>query len=62
MSKRINLTVSDSVFEDLQLWATQQGRSVGNLTAFLVEVSIREAKERGEFPIDSSDKGSKKNS
>jgi hypothetical protein len=49
MSKRLNLTLPDAVYEDLESWAKQEGRAVANLASFLIEVSIRNAKERGQF-------------
>lgn len=50
VSKRINVTLPDSVLNDLEWWAEEQGRPTANLAAYLIEVSIKEAKERGEFP------------
>ncbi|NJL09354.1 MAG: hypothetical protein HC908_01480 [Calothrix sp. SM1_7_51] len=47
MSKRVFVTLPDSVFEDLEQWADSQGRPTANLAAFLIETSIRQAKERG---------------
>jgi CopG-like RHH_1 or ribbon-helix-helix domain, RHH_5 len=49
VSKRVNLTLPDSIFEELEDWAEQQGRPTANLAAFLVEASIRAAKESGEY-------------
>jgi hypothetical protein len=49
MSKRVNLTLPDIVYDNLEAWAEYQGRPVANLAAYLVESSIREAKEKGEF-------------
>ena len=49
MSKRVNLTLPDIVYDELEAWAEYQGRPVANLAAYLVESSIREAKEKGEF-------------
>ena len=49
MSKRINVTLPDSVLEDLEVWAAFQGRPTANLAAFLIEMSIRLAKDNGEF-------------
>ena len=49
VSKRVFVTVPDTVYEELEDWAEKQGRSVSNLTAFLVEASLREAKERGDY-------------
>lgn len=49
VSKRFTITVPDSVYEDLEHWSDQQGRPAANLAAFLVEVGILAAKERGKF-------------
>jgi hypothetical protein len=49
VSKRVNLTLPDLVYEELEAWAEYQGRPVANLAAYLVESSIREAKDKGEF-------------
>ncbi|HAJ60709.1 MAG TPA: hypothetical protein DCP31_16750, partial [Cyanobacteria bacterium UBA8543] len=49
VSKRVNLTLPDIVYDELEAWAEYQGRPVANLAAYLVESSIREAKEKGEF-------------
>ena len=46
---RVNLTLPDIVYDELEAWAEYQGRPVANLAAYLVESSIREAKEKGEF-------------
>ena len=49
VSKRVNLTLPDVVYEDLERWAGLQGRPPANLGAFLVEAAIRKAKESGEL-------------
>ncbi|MEA5573866.1 ribbon-helix-helix domain-containing protein [Calothrix sp. UHCC 0171] len=49
VSKRVNLTLPDVVYEELEAWAEYQGRPTANLAAYLVESAIREAKEKGEF-------------
>ncbi|MGB3615251.1 MAG: hypothetical protein WBA10_15765 [Elainellaceae cyanobacterium] len=49
MSKRTTITLPDSVFEELEDWADQQGRPTANLASFLVELGIRQAKESREF-------------
>ncbi|MBD1853908.1 hypothetical protein H6F87_28755 [Cyanobacteria bacterium FACHB-502] len=49
MSKRTTITLPDSVFEELEEWADQQGRPTANLASFLVELGIRQAKEKGEY-------------
>jgi predicted HicB family RNase H-like nuclease len=50
VSKRINVTLPDSVVDELENWAEAQGRSLANLAAFLLEMSLKQAKERGEYP------------
>ena len=50
VSKRINVTLPDSVADELENWAEAQGRSLANLAAFLLELALKQAKERGEFP------------
>lgn len=53
MSKRLNITLPDSVCEDLVASARSQGRPTANLAAFLVEWGLKggssrtEAKEAG---------------
>ncbi|WP_225914073.1 ribbon-helix-helix domain-containing protein [Leptolyngbya ohadii] len=49
MSKRTTITLPDAVFEELEQWADQQGRPTANLASFLVELGVRQAKEKGEF-------------
>lgn len=49
VSKRVNVTLPDSVYEELEYWAETQGRPTANLAAFLIESSIKEAKERGQL-------------
>ncbi|NEP01652.1 MAG: hypothetical protein F6K58_23945 [Symploca sp. SIO2E9] len=50
MSKRVFLTLPDSVYENLEQWASSQGRPIANLAAFLVEVAVAEAEEAGKIP------------
>lgn len=47
--KRVNLSLPEGVYADLEAWAESQGRPVANLAAYLVEAGVREAKERGEI-------------
>lgn len=49
VSKRVYVTLPDSIFEDLEWWAESEGRPTANLAAFLIEVAIRQAKEGGKF-------------
>lgn len=61
--KRVNLSLPEGIYADLETWAELQGRPVANLAAYLVEAGIREAKERGEIPLQGKapvrDRGSK---
>jgi hypothetical protein len=50
VSKRINITLPDTVLDDLEFWAAFQGRPTANLAAFLIEMSIKSAKDKAEFP------------
>lgn len=47
--KRITITLPDATAVELEDWAQQQGRPVANLATFLVELGIREAKEKGDY-------------
>jgi predicted HicB family RNase H-like nuclease len=60
VSKRINITLPDSVVEELENWAEAQGRSLANLAAFLLELSVKQAKEKGEIPPQESRSQQKK--
>ena len=41
VSKRINVTLPDSVVDELEDWANAQGRSVANLAAFLLKIKAK---------------------
>ena len=49
--KRVNLSLPEGIYADLEAWADSQGRPIANLAAYLVESGIREAKERGEISV-----------
>jgi hypothetical protein len=49
LMKRITITLPDAAAAELEDWAQQQGRPVANLATFLVELGIREAKEKGDY-------------
>ena len=49
VSKRIYVTLPDTVHDDLEGWADYQGRPTANLASYLIELGLREAKENGEF-------------
>ncbi len=60
MSKRVALTIPEYLYADLERWAKQQGRPIANLASFLIEVSVREAIEKGELKPEQSAKKEKK--
>ena len=61
VSKRINVTLPDSVVDELEDWANAQGRSLANLAAFLLEMALKEAKDKGEIPSQGFSSQHKKN-
>jgi hypothetical protein len=50
MPRRITITLPDTVAGDLQRWADARGQAIATAAAISVELAIREAKDRGEFP------------
>lgn len=57
VSKRIFVTLPDTVHADLEGWADYQGRPTANLAAYLIELGIREAKARSEFKTRQDNQG-----
>ena len=49
MAKRITITLPDTIYKDLAAWAEVRGQAVAPLAAIAVELSVRQAKEDGEF-------------
>ena len=49
VSKRVLVTLPDTVAADLESWAEYQGRPTANLASFLIELGLRQAKSNGEF-------------
>ncbi len=50
VSKRVYITLPDSVYEALERWADAQGRSIANLAAYIVEKTVEQAQEEGKIP------------
>ena len=42
MSKRTTITLPDSVYDDLEQWAANEGRPTANLAAYLVENCVKQ--------------------
>lgn len=51
VSKRVNVTLPDVVAELLEQWADHEGRSVSNLTAYVVEKAVEAAVAEKRFPV-----------
>jgi hypothetical protein len=47
VSKRVNVTLADKIYNELVEEAEAQGRTPANLAAFLLEKSLLELKEKG---------------
>ena len=50
MSKRVGLTLPDTIHERLETWAKAEGRPLANLCNFLLEKAVRDAIAAGQFP------------
>ena len=52
MTKRVNMSLPDPIYEDLRRWAEHRDQPVAAVAAIAVERAIRDAKAAGEFPDD----------
>jgi predicted DNA-binding protein len=50
------VTLADDVLEELELWASEQGRTTAGLAAFLIEVAVRHNRSRVDLPHELSEK------
>lgn len=50
VSKRIHVTLPDTVFLKLEAWAESEGRAVANLAAYLLQKDVEEAESQGKVP------------
>lgn len=49
VSKRVYVTLPDTIHADLEAWATTRGQAIATLGAIAIEFAVRRAKEDGEF-------------
>jgi hypothetical protein len=49
MAKKIFASVPDTIADELQDWADQQGRSLSSLISYMLENSLRTAKDKGDY-------------
>ena len=57
VSRKVFVTLPDTVYEDLERWAILQGRPTANLAAFLIETGINAGKDKGDLPQKSLQQG-----
>lgn len=50
MSKRVGLTVPDTIYDKLERWAKAEGRPIANLCNFLIEKAVIDAEDKGKIP------------
>ena len=50
MTKRVNMSLPDPVYEELQRWAKYRDQAVAAVAAIAVERAIRDAIASGELP------------
>jgi hypothetical protein len=50
------VTLADDVLEELELWASQQGRTTAGLAAFLLESAVRQNRSSIDLPGELSEK------
>jgi hypothetical protein len=58
MTKRVNMSLPDPVYEKLRRWAEHRDQAVAAVAAIAVERAIRDAIASGELPTDQQE-GSK---
>lgn len=54
MTKRVNMSLPDPIYEDLRRWAEHRDQPVAAVAAIALERAIREAKAAGEIPDEPS--------
>ena len=56
MTKKISAYIPDVMAKELEEWADRDGRSISSLIGFVLEVAIRQERERVERMTTSQDK------
>ena len=49
VSKRIHVTLPDSFYKKLELWANSEARPVANLASYLLQKAIEDADDQGKL-------------
>lgn len=50
VAKRVNVTLPDTVYADLERWAELRDQAIATVAAIAIELAIRDVKDRGELP------------
>jgi len=50
VAKRVNVTLPETVYADLERWAKLRDQAVATVAAIALELAIRDAKDRGDLP------------
>ena len=50
VAKRVNVTLPDTVYADLERWAGLRDQALATVAAIAIELAIRDAKDRQELP------------
>ncbi len=51
MSKRISITLSDRIWEELEEWAATEGRNTASLAGSIVEIAVVQHRQEIDLPI-----------
>jgi hypothetical protein len=57
VAKRVNVTLPDTVYADLERWAELRDQAIATVAAIAIELAIRDVKDRGELPPASRQEG-----
>jgi hypothetical protein len=58
VAKRVNVTLPETVYADLERWAKMRDQAVATVAAIALELAIRDAKDRGDLPATADTKES----
>ena len=50
VAKRVNVTLPDTVYADLERWAGMRDQAIATVAAIAIELALRDAKDRGDLP------------
>ncbi|MEM7067141.1 MAG: hypothetical protein AAF572_28755 [Cyanobacteria bacterium P01_B01_bin.77] len=62
MPRRVYVTLPDTVYASLERWAKLRGQAIATTAAIAVELSVRQAEDKGEIPPFTETAGEEENS